>query len=1182
MPWLGVPARWLLPLLAGNSAQDAFSYAARASAVLGHGHPAVAYWLSSLAAGSTVPVWVAGLSWAGIRWAAFGPVALLALPFAFGVSVAAFLADVVGTAALHRSILDPGVASLVASSDTPGLGLAFRSACAAWLGPALPWPAFGALACCVGLFCVVPGYMYLDLRDYLRLRLGMRAPLWVAIASGTAADVACEAALGIGGAPRVAAVVAGAAGGSFLYSLAAAGSGRAGRDLRRRMRRFGRPQEGAAVPGPAQGAPAARAVQPGPPATEPLDTMPSPDVDPDAARDPRPGGEAASPRPEAPDVPDRRPGRIDAAPSRAVPAGPAPADAGAGPADIEEAFVDSEEEARRAAVMRRYQVSHTEATEKAEVVIFHALDSVRSSDSEKLESIVGDIRGHWASVKFALEDQESAYRVLERVGSSPFGHRLLACVRDGRDAEGMLRFLADGRSDGDDEPDAAYRLDMSLQPPDLEEPAAPAAGPAFDPGEFDAGDDEAGDPPGTEGDAGEPPPASPAASWMDAADQVSRGGRGPRLDWVDGTMAGSPGPGPGAAATERMPIRFTQGERLEPALDPREALAGAPPRAQGGYGPDEGRLSYGYGDDAPGAAANRPDATEVDGDGDAVAEAAEDGIGEGSSVELLHPLESDAALSDFLSQAGAMSEASVVDLVKRGPSYLAGARRLSETFRDTLRDLTPEADAIARVMEEMQSLFGLLKVPDAPAMHAFALGLVDMMQLGAHDLELTRSRLGYVLCGPWRRELHAMVGAVIRQGAEKSLSERAIPVLDGLVPMMESVARMFPAYSEGDVAGLIAARLASLLELRRTIGAGVRASRPAVATTADARAVGASMVARQSLDTAAEDDLAELEGLASTYSSLHSMMVRDCVLTAVSQSEHPLRVTILDVMAHGQALLARLDRSVAATRARREFPPGFDLLASIVGSLTQEAAGFREDVLAEAERQGGQLRPARERLAVLDEQLREAREAETERARAAIVLPRARVEAEWRNAKADPVDAILARKEFQDRERETVGNDWLMVDLRAVLLPSGVRVLVHDAAAGGEIARTMLVPVFGFGLEFEFRDSLFVPVGCEYVSFDLRRFVWENRAQVRSGKVQDVKILLLSGSVSREIEDVALSRNLDAHAAVSSQEAASNWWRGSVVMRDDLVGPSGGVGRSSAMLSLLPTLLSRSEFGEAR
>jgi hypothetical protein len=485
-------------------------------------------------------------------------------------------------------------------------------------------------------------------------------------------------------------------------------------------------------------------------------------------------------------------------------------------------------------------------------------------------------------------------------------------------------------------------------------------------------------------------------------------------------------------------------------------------------------------------------------------------------------------------------------------------------------------------MEDVSELSALLRVSDRETLFSLLVGMVDSMPIEGPQRKHLQERLAYLVCGPWRRELHAMVGKILRQGREHALGENAV-ALDGLIAMMEAVGDLFAAFlgDDGKATSEIVSRTAALRELRHNVGEGSRAARGAI-DPAGPRATGIRMVIRRSIDPAVNEDLCEAEAVAGMYYRLQDVIGRDCVMSGKDQSDHPLRVTLLDLITQGDVVFRRIERAFEKPNPRRfGTRPEADILTVVMDSLAPEATMFRAEVASEKLRLGEDFRPARERIARLERDLQETRDAEAERLRSEKVSLRQKIQAEWDRAFVDPVDAILARKAAQEQDREVVGNDWLLLDLRLVPLPAGVRTLVHDAQAGSDTTRTMLVPLIGHGLEWEVRERAFAPVGASHTVFDLHGFIVENRVAIRTARIHDVKVLLIGGTVSREIEDLALSSRLDPHEPVSAEQASANWFRGTVVLCADLVGGNKGVNRASASLLLLPGLLGRQEAARA-
>ena len=545
------------------------------------------------------------------------------------------------------------------------------------------------------------------------------------------------------------------------------------------------------------------------------------------------------------------------------------------------------------------------------------------------------------------------------------------------------------------------------------------------------------------------------------------------------------------------------------------------------------------------------------------------GIGESGSVERTHPFEVGGDPRQLLEHTKPMAAEEMQPFIH--PMLFARPDAAAGSLASMLAELTPEAESLRRFMDKVSEWFGALRITDATVSAQLCLGLADLMHdLPVADRDEFKGRLAYALCGPWRRRLHADVGLLLADQFPVGDVGEVLETIERLVASSDYVGQLFTAGSmdSGSAASRIVERRDALAAMRSRVARASAIGRSDVQSRDVSRSIARAQVLKGRFEPLLAGHVETLERLATLREGLQAIITTDSVNEGLAQDQHPMFATVADIEAQGVVLLERIERASASHLQRSRMPAETDLLMQVMpaysGVLLSFVVALREILARPNERPVS----SRERIGKLRLDLERMREAESDRLAASRLTREARVQAEWSRLDDTGLDAIRRRRAIDDElalSKDGERPESMLIQLRDYELPSGLSGFIHEAGTGVDTRRVLLVPLIGMQQQWQIDSAGFTPTGLGFMRFDLCRFAEEHRSVLRAKRIQDIKVLLLGGSVTPDVEALALSRNLQRDRDITREEATAHWWRGSVVLADDLVGSRGGVALPSGM-----------------
>jgi hypothetical protein len=1105
--------------------------------------------------------WIAIGVWWLFRFIMTGPVAMLLIPFLFFGSVGIYLFGIFEPLAFGREVGVAAALQAAVVSPDPGLFYVVRSVSRLAGGSGLSWlEAFYAWAI-LGSFSLVGSHLYDDLSDFMAHRFRVRAPLWALIICASIGSMAGEVLKPLTPWVHVLGLICALGFGIAVYWFGQAVKVFFGRIYRR----FRHKPVDTDVP------------ETGRDSTEGLELAAEPPQEvvtragPETAQSPGDGNIQDAPGFEEPDdgertfedvsvaaVPDgfRQPlvGVADDEPWSSNASEDQVADDGFEPRWGESTALTVNDQDGS---MSGGDIGDEDWHYMFLVYWHNLLKAIAEENVEIFERVLANLSQLWVEVVQQTGGAPAAEYILRRIGSIPLGRSILVVLRDGVEARPGLQRVLSSRLGGDDEEDKGWVLDRSLAPfalsqygTRLDEGGGDDGDIPFDggwakPGVAEVGSEvisaEEGECVGTS----EIEPEEEALSIYD-----------PQISFV--------------AAAPVEDTRYALGEvgeanlRVEPfRMAPRLAAAGVAALSSADDIGVVRSLSDGPGGMWKADHDQQPSSKSV-----SVAEGPDMslGVGESDSTGLQNRLELDQDLMGFLSLTAPMGTPDVVKYVGGGwvdPQTLA--TRLS-TFVD---ELTPDAGQLSVFMQHLETLADTCKLADPEVLARVLLALLAMGELsGGPQLEQRRLKLAYALCGPWRRKFHADVGRILRLRESETARLRDGDI-EPLIATIDTILEIFPDFSvSGSAVDLISQRRGKLIELGFAVSARARAAGTGRAAYEDTLAMGRAMSLRQSLDQATQVQMDILEELAKIRDEIQSVVSKDSVFDSSPQTDHPFVYALRDLIVRGQASYERTKLGVAAYAARKKMPADNDLLERISASFSDEAKAFIVEInrtYADAA-----MRPtnSRDTIEQLRFDLNAMRHAEDLRLASERLTPRQKIEREWSAIAGNPFEAIVKRKALEESTFDTSTEhtpNWAMVQMREINLATGFRAFIHDSGTPPDVKRVLILPFFGSGIDWTFDADGLVPVGGSYLRFDLKKFVQDNLVSIRSQKISDIRVLLASGNISPDVEDELLSRNLDRGSELSREGAEGKWYKGVVLLPEDLIGAKGGIGLVSGM-----------------
>ena len=530
------------------------------------------------------------------------------------------------------------------------------------------------------------------------------------------------------------------------------------------------------------------------------------------------------------------------------------------------------------------------------------------------------------------------------------------------------------------------------------------------------------------------------------------------------------------------------------------------------------------------------------------------------------------SMDEFLVRQQAMDLPQLQAILQSEDGELAmSAATFAQRFRARLVAVGYDPTSMESFLKYVDRLAFHHNIGTGEDVRAFLFGLVDLFPTSEADKGSARDRMAYVFCDSWRRDTHAVVERLLADHGPGRRTDIGGDEVDALIRTMERMGRIF--ISDPSAQNQFSLRVERLRDLRSKLF-GDGPAEPASEIRVDDLRVGTGLALRGDLDHPAQTDLDDFLALAQAHSRISDMIARESLYSGREAMLHPLQTTVKDIEVQGSRVLLRLAAASDKLRDRRKMPRSAPVLDRLLDGLGDDATLFRQIVERQREELADEFVPTADRLARVEADLDAVRLGVASQRAAESKGLRERVEEQWAAHTSDPFSAIARRLEAQSVDVGAVASEWRLLDLRERTV-DGLRVFAFDHGTTGD--RVVLVPLFGFGVPWVRRGDLLVSEVDGLSSFDLRAFVRSHRLAFSALQPSDVKLLLFSGELSRHADSDLLSSRLQppSSGVLSSEYARhdSDWWRGCVVLRDDLVGLGRGVDRRSGMASHLADLL---------